>query len=43
MPLFKCEKYQTLEILDLLLVLPLHVRQILTLKEFFGQQNCVDY
>ena len=29
MALFKCEKYQTLEKLDQLLVLPLHVRQIL--------------
>ena len=43
MALFKCEKYQTLEKLDLLLLLPLHVRQILTLNVFFGRQNCVNY
>ena len=43
MALFKCEKYQTLEKLDQLLVLPLHVRQILSLKGFFGRQNCVNY
>ena len=43
MALFKCEKYQTLEKLDLLLVLPLYVRQILTLKGFCGRQNCLNY
>ena len=43
MALLKCEKYLTLEKLDLLLVLPLNVRQILTLNLFFGRQNCVNY
>ena len=43
MALFKCEKYQTLEKRDLLLVLPPQARQILTLKAFFGRQNCVNY
>ena len=39
----KRQKYQTLEKLDPLLVLPLHVRQILILKSFSGGKICINY